>query len=91
MYTNALTGHEYSASNQQQIHDSANFHGFTSFLVAGYAQWNELGYQVQKGQTSTRIIMIVEKKIKNSDEKKKVPKTIRVFFQDQVEPIKTDE
>ncbi len=88
---NALTQHEYSANNQKQLHESAVLNGFNTEKVAGYNQWLEMGYQVQKGQKATSIIMVVDKKIKSKvdgkEDKKKVPKTVRVFFEDQVAKI----
>ena len=90
MFSNALTKNEYSTSNQNQLDLSAALNDFESLEVAGYKQWLEMGFQVQKGQKATAILMIVEKKVKKadgSDTKKKVPKTVKVFFRDQVAPI----
>jgi len=93
MFHNALTNNEYSMGNQAQLLEQSENSGFESLKVAGYKQWQELGYQVQKGMKAATILMVVDKKYESKsgeEKKKKVPKIAKVFFFDQVQKIEAE-
>lgn len=85
MFYNALTNHIYSETNQKLLVGAADENA-CSFEIAGYNQWQELGYQVMKGQKATKVLIVVEKKDKEG-KKKKVCKNLAVFFKHQVEEM----
>jgi antirestriction protein ArdC len=103
MFYNALTKNVYSQNNADLLSESAEQNEFSEFAVAGYKQWLELGFQVQKGQKATAIFMFVDKKQKDEKgadqvdtktgetKKEKVMKTAKVFFADQVQKIEVTE
>ena len=83
--TNAKTGNAYSGGNIFELLQT----GYTDQVWATYRQWQELGYQVQKGQKGTRLIKmvtVINKKAKDDEAKKRsVPRGFTVFNIAQVE------
>ncbi len=84
---NYVTGNTYSGQNIDALAEA----GFSSEYWATYNQWMEAGFQVQKGQSGTTLMRVVEVKRKDKvtgEEKKiKVPKYFNVFNQEQVAKI----
>ena len=52
-----------------------------------YNDWKRNGYLVNKGAKSFRAVVVVEKKDKDGKVIKKVPRTICLFFKNQVHSI----
>jgi len=85
-YYNPLTKAGYSPKNCQLLAEAQLLTGDECQEVAGFKQWLELGRCVEKGQHGTRIMMVCDKKTKDSDGtegKKKVCKGRAVFFKSQ--------
>ena len=84
---NYVTKNEYQGQNIDILMES----GFSSQYWATYNQWLEAGFQVQKGESGTQLMRVVEieRKDKETGEKKKikVPKYFNVFNQEQVAKI----
>ena len=69
--TNAKTGNAYTSGNIFKLLET----GYTDQVWATYRQWQELGYQVQKGEKGTRLIKmvtVINKKAKDDEAKKRV-------------------
>lgn len=79
---NYFTGAEYSGHNATSLRMS----GYKNNQWATYRQWQEGGYQVQKGQKGQAIMKIVETK-----EGDKRPKYYRVFNMEQVKQIEEED
>lgn len=73
--TNALTHKEYTGFNISTLMSTS----FADQTWATYKQWQELGFQVQKGQKGIRIKKIVVVLDKKTGENKRVPKNYTVF------------
>lgn len=88
--TNAKTGNAYSGGNIFELLQTE----YTDQVWATYRQWQELGYQVQKGEKGTRLIKmvtVINKKAKDDEAKKKnVPRGFTVFNIAQVAQIITE-
>ena len=88
--TNAKTGNAYSGGNIFELLET----GYTDQVWATYRQWQELGFQVQKGEKGTRLIKmvtVINKKAKDDEAKKKsVPRGFTVFNIAQVQKIVTE-
>ena len=82
---NAFTGDQYSENNTVLLLQS----GLMNPEWATYRQWLELGYQVQKGQKSTRLKRVCVKERKDGSVKKYL-KTFSVFNVSQTQQIKID-
>ena len=90
MYLNASTNSIYSEKNQSLLALEAFNNGYKSKQVAGFKQWSDMGYKIKKGSKAASITMLQTKKVELSNgetEKKSFPKTVKVFFKDQVEKI----
>lgn len=87
---NAKTGNPYTGGNIAELIEA----GFDTQIFATYRQWQELGYQVQKGEKGTRLIKmvtVINKKAKDDEAKKKnVPRGFTVFNIAQVAKIVTE-
>lgn len=82
---NASTGNPYTGSNIKSLLDAQLDAEYPSPQWAGYNQWLSVGRQVRKGETGTRIVMVVTKKNKKTGKKEKVIKTRAVFNLAQTE------
>ena len=82
---NSSTGKMYSENNTVLLLEA----GFVSAEWATYRQWLELGYQVQKGQKSTRLIRVCEKEPKGK--KSKYVKSFSVFNIEQTQKVEISE
>jgi antirestriction protein ArdC len=78
---NYFTGTEYQGKNAAEL--SAK--GYEQDYWATYKQWFEHGYQVQKGEHGTAIMVVRDAKDKKPG--KKMVKFYRVFNIDQVQEI----
>ena len=88
MFYNALTGHVYSAKNQDALALSFGEDPEAPVAVAGFQQWRKLGRTVTKGQKASRVMMVCDKKFEDDDgeiDKRKVCKTLAVFFESQTD------
>lgn len=65
--------------------------GFANPNWMTFNQAREMGYKVNKGESGTQLLRVVEKKVKNKDtgkiEKKKVAKAFYVFNLEQMTKI----
>ena len=81
--TNAKTGKQYTGGNIIILLQNE----FKSQLWATYRQWQELGFQVQKGQKGERITKMVKIICKKEHKQKLVPRYYTVFNAEQVAKI----
>jgi hypothetical protein len=56
-----------------------------------FRQWLKAGYCVKRGEKAIRSITIIEKKDEKGELVGKYPKTVFLFFREQVEPLKNRE
>jgi len=56
-----------------------------------FRQWLKAGYVVRRGEKAIKSVTIVEKKDEKGEVIKKYPKSVFLFFQTQVEPLKEKE
>lgn len=54
-----------------------------------FAQWRKIGYRVKKGQKSIESITVIEEKNDKGEVVKKYPRTVHLFFVNQVERVKS--
>ena len=80
---NASTNKEYTGLNVCTLMNTP----FADQTWATYKQWQELGFQVQKGEKGTKIQKIVVVMDKKTGDDKKVPKNYTVFNVAQVKNI----
>ena len=80
---NHFTGHKYQGINSVDLASK----GFTSNEWATYKQWFEHGFQVQKGQGGTSIMIV---RPNEDNPKKAVVKWYRVFNKEQVAPVEQE-
>ena len=81
--TNYTTEKQYTGKNIAILLDTP----FEERSWATYRQWQNAGFQVQKGQKGTRLNKIVEVVDKKTGETKKVPRGFTVFNIQQVKNI----
>jgi antirestriction protein ArdC len=100
MPTNAQTGKAYQGINILSFWASAEIQRFTSGTWATYKQWQEVGAQVRKGETSTvgvfyKQFVPDEPETDDEDDEKPEPrwfaKRFRVFNADQVDGYEAEE
>ena len=87
---NVKTKNSYQGQNITKLEEAAEEQGFSSNVWGTFLQWKEAGRMVQKGQTGTRIIKVVDKKIydaQGKETKKKVVKENSVFNLQQTKAI----
>jgi hypothetical protein len=48
-------------------------------------QWNEHGYKVKKGEKALKSFVVLEEKDNNGEVIRRYPKTINLFYRNQVE------
>ena len=84
--TNAKTGNQYTGGNTTILLQNE----FKTQFCATYRQWQELGFQVQKGQKGDRITKMVKIIYKKEQNQKLVPRYYTVFNFDQVAKIVTE-
>lgn len=84
--TNAKTGKQYTGGNTTILLQNE----YKTQLWATYRQWQELGFQVQKGQKGERITKMVKIICKKEQKQKLVPRYYTVFNVAQVEKIVTE-
>lgn len=77
----------YTNTNAQKLADS----GFANPNWMTFNQAREMGYKINKGESGTQLLRVVEKKVKNKEtgklEKKKVAKAFYVFNLEQMTKI----
>lgn len=77
----------YTNTNATKLASS----GFANPNWMTFNQAREMGYKVNKGESGTQLLRVVEKKVKNKDtgkiEKKKVAKAFYVFNLEQMTKI----
>ena len=73
--TNAKTGKAYTGGNTTILLQN----DYTDQVWATYRQWQNLGYQVQKGQKGERITKMVKIICKKEHKQKLVPRYYTVF------------
>jgi hypothetical protein len=56
-----------------------------------FKQWRTNGYTVKRGEKSLRSYTLVEVKDKKTEAIRKIRKTVCLFYQTQVEPLKVEE
>ena len=84
--TNANTGKAYTGGNTTILLQN----DYTDQVWATYRQWQDLGYQVQKGQKGERITKMVKIICKKEHKQKLVPRYYTVFNIAQVASIVTE-
>jgi hypothetical protein len=83
---NPTTGAEYSGGNVTTLVGAQEDAGHTTAQWAGYGQWKAAGRQVRKGEKSTRLVRVFEKKAAKGEKKgRKGVACPRVFNIDQTD------
>lgn len=103
MPKNATTGQAYQGINIVSLWASAEIQRFTTGLWATYKQWQSIGAQVRKGETSTVGVFYKRIKVEASgdvddaddanpdDQMRWIAKSFRVFNADQVDGYQPEE
>jgi antirestriction protein ArdC len=87
---NISTKNTYQNSNLEALEEVAQDRGFDSRIWGTFLQWKNINRTVKKGETGTRIIKPVEKKIVNQDGKKIEKLIVRrytIFNLDQTKEV----
>lgn len=84
---NYFTGAVYQGQNQADLLGTARLNDYQENQWATYRQWQEGGYQVQKGEKGTPIMALGKK---DDDDTKVSVRYYRVFNISQTKPIETD-
>lgn len=87
---NPTTGREYTGGNAPLLAVA-----FADPRWAGFNQWAAAGRMVRKGETATKILMVIERKDDApagtvTDEKKRTCRQVPVFNWAQTEPMDAD-
>ena len=84
---NFVTGDAYQGGNISRLAAAQNAAGYPTPQWAGYGQAQKAGYQVQKGEKSTRIARVVLTRDRDTGREKRVMATRAVFNIAQMAPI----
>lgn len=87
---NINTQNIYQNSNLEALEEAAQAQGFDSRIWGTFLQWKNIGRTVKKGETGTKIIKPVEKKIVNQsgkDIEKTIVRRYTIFNLDQTKEL----